>query len=343
MKQYILAVALFGATLLYAETSAFDAGNLQNSSPYGLTPNEKVFKEKLDILDNGYSQVNSQINILSEKIDGLQSIIEGINLQYAKTDVRLSRIEDANLSSNDANLSQEIQNLKIYVEESRRIQEANNQQFKKVLMELSQLVDSINSNYMSKKVDVNQSANIKTTITSNQTVKPVVNISDKNITSQIGILEDSNNTSVSQDVLVENNVTQENLNQSYQAPVVDNSWKQKTPREIMELAIREVEDSKFKEAKEKFELLIVYKHKPSESNFYLGEIEYKQGNYHEAITYYKKSSMISSKNSFTPKLLYHTAISLDKIGDVQNANSFYKALKTNYPKSPEAKASPDRK
>lgn len=49
---------------------------------------------------------------------------------------------------------------------------------------------------------------------------------------------------------------------------------------------------------------------------------------------------MSTKGDYFPKLLYHTAISLDKIGDPKTANGFYKALKTNYPNSPEAKASP---
>ncbi|EAL3833094.1 hypothetical protein EJU97_07570, partial [Campylobacter upsaliensis] len=68
-----------------------------------------------------------------------------------------------------------------------------------------------------------------------------------------------------------------------------------------------------------------------------------QQNYNNAIVYYKKSSSISTKGDYFPKLLYHTAISLDKVGDTKSANGFYKALKTNYPNTPEAKASPNRK
>ena len=44
-----------------------------------------------------------------------------------------------------------------------------------------------------------------------------------------------------------------------------------------------------------------------------------------------------------PRLLYHTAISLDKVGQPSEANKFYSALKKAYPDSPEAKAAPERK
>ena len=50
-----------------------------------------------------------------------------------------------------------------------------------------------------------------------------------------------------------------------------------------------------------------------------------------------------SFKTYMPKLLYHTAISFDKIGDTKNANKFYNALRQAYPDSKEAKASPVRK
>ncbi|EDO9305663.1 hypothetical protein GSM39_04660, partial [Campylobacter coli] len=58
----IFSVALIGATLLYAESSAFGAGDLTSNSPYGLTSNEKLFKEKLDNLNNENIQTNARIN-----------------------------------------------------------------------------------------------------------------------------------------------------------------------------------------------------------------------------------------------------------------------------------------
>lgn len=126
----IFTVALFGATLLYAESSAFGAGDITSNSSYGLTSNEKLFKEKLDNLNNENIQTNARINEINERIEGLQSTLEGINSQYTKSNSRLSQVEENNQNIEN-NFTSEIQKLKAYVEESRKIQEANNKQVKK--------------------------------------------------------------------------------------------------------------------------------------------------------------------------------------------------------------------
>lgn len=308
MKKIILVATFFGATFLHAESSAFDAGNLTSDSPYGLSSNEKLFKEKLDSLVNNYAQVNASVNEAHEKIEGLQSTLEGINAQYSKSNSRLSQVEDS-YTEIENNFTKQIQELKAYAEESRKIQEANNKQIKKVLAELSSLVDSINANYVSKDEFKNQSNLIAV--------------------SQI----ENNNT-------IENNIT--NDDQSLKQ-VAEAAWKKNTNNEIFDLAIKDLNANNFDTAREKLNYLLEKKHKSATVNFYLGELEYKQKNYSNAIVYYKKSSTISTKGSYFPKLLYHTAISLDKVGDTKSANGFYKALKTNYPNSPEAKASPNRK
>ncbi|EAC1619092.1 hypothetical protein EAS83_06300 [Campylobacter jejuni] len=312
----IFTVALLGATLLYAESSAFGAGDITSNSSYGLTSNEKLFKEKLDNLNNENIQTNARINEINERIEGLQSTLEGINSQYAKSNSRLSQVEENNQNIEN-NFTSEIQKLKAYVEESRKIQEANNKQVKKVLAELSSLVDAINANYVSKN-ELNDA-----------------NLSVKTITPSVVVsTTDSNST-------IENNNTQNT--QDDKAKQIDESWKKKKNNEILELAIKDVDKNAFEDSKAKLNFLITKQYKPARANFWLGEIEYKQKNYNNAIVYYKKSSSLSTKGDYFSKLLYHTAISLDKTGDTKTANGFYKALKTNYPNSPEAKASPNRK
>lgn len=308
----IFTVALLGATLLYAESSAFGAGDMTSNSSYGLTSNEKLFKEKLDSLDNKNIQTNARIDEISERVEGLQSTLEGINSQYAKSNSRLTQVED-NSQNIENNLTSEIQKLKAYVEESRKIQEANYKQVKKVLAELSSLVDAINANYVSKN-ELNDA-----------------NLSVKTTTPIIVSTVDVNNT-------IENNSTQDN-----KVKQIDESWKKKKNNEILKLAINDVDKNAFEDSKAKLNFLITKQYKPARANFWLGEIEYKQKKYNNAIVYYKKSSAISTKGDYFPKLLYHTAISLDKTGDTKTANGFYKALKTNYPNSAEAKASPNRK
>lgn len=313
----IFSVALIGATLLYAESSAFGAGDLTSDSPYGLTSGEKLLKEKLDTLSNNDAQVNSRINEIEQRVEGLQSTLEGINSQYAKSNSRLTQLE-TNFEAMENNLSTELQNLKAYVEESRKIQDTNNKQIKKILAELSSLVDSINANYVSKDDlnDFNLSAN-------NTLVIPTSD--DKNATS-----------------LKENNASVIPVKEK-EVKQIDDSWKKKKNNEILDLAIKDLNDNSYENSKTKLNYLISKHYKPARANFWLGEIEYKQKKYNNAIAYYKTSSALSTKGDYFPKLLYHTAISLDKIGDPKTANGFYKALKTNYPNSPEAKASPNRK
>ncbi|ECV9671344.1 tetratricopeptide repeat protein [Campylobacter jejuni] len=313
----IFSVALIGATLLYAESSAFGAGDLTSDSPYGLTSGEKLLKEKLDTLSNNDAQVNSRINEIEQRVEGLQSTLEGINSQYAKSNSRLTQLE-TNFEAMENNLSTELQNLKAYVEESRKIQDTNNKQIKKILAELSSLVDSINANYVSKD-DLND-----------------FNLSAKN-TLVIPTSDDKNATS-----LKENNASFIPVKEK-EVKQIDDSWKKKKNNEILDLAIKDLNDNSYENSKTKLNYLISKQYKPARANFWLGEIEYKQKKYNDAIAYYKTSSALSTKGDYFPKLLYHTAISLDKIGDPKTANGFYKALKTNYPNSPEAKASPNRK
>ncbi|HEB9339848.1 TPA: tetratricopeptide repeat protein [Campylobacter coli] len=313
----IFSVALIGATLLYAESSAFGAGDLTSDSPYGLTSGEKLLKEKLDALSNNDAQVNSRISEIEQRVEGLQSTLEGINSQYAKSNSRLTQLE-TNFEAMENNLSTELQNLKAYVEESRKIQDTNNKQIKKILAELSSLVDSINANYVSKD-DLND-----------------FNLSAKN-TLVVPTSDDKNATS-----LKENNASVIPAKEK-EVKQIDDSWKKKKNNEILDLAIKDLNDNSYENSKTKLNYLISKQYKPARANFWLGEIEYKQKKYNNAIAYYKTSSALSTKGDYFPKLLYHTAISLDKIGDPKTANGFYKALKTNYPNSPEAKASPNRK
>ncbi|EIX0918224.1 hypothetical protein MJJ89_001369, partial [Campylobacter jejuni] len=242
----IFTVALLGATLLYAESSAFGAGDITSNSSYGLTSNEKLFKEKLDNLNNENIQTNARINEINERIEGLQSTLESINSQYAKSNSRLSQVEENNQNIEN-NFTSEIQKLKAYVEESRKIQEANNKQVKKVLAELSFLVDAINANYVSKN-ELNDA-----------------NLSVKTITPSVVVsTTDSNST-------IENNNTQNT--QDDKAKQIDESWKKKKNNEILELAIKDVDKNAFEDSKAKLNFLITKQYKPARANFWLGEIE----------------------------------------------------------------------
>ncbi|MGG7047582.1 MULTISPECIES: tetratricopeptide repeat protein [unclassified Campylobacter] len=284
MKKTLKFVAVFmAATIpLFAEVSAFGAGNLNAENPYGLTENEK------ELLKNKRSVATIQDNLgsVSEQIQGLQSIIEGMNARMARLEQRMNEIElrvngdDMNASA--SNLS--LQSLKKEIDQTRAIQESNYQKITKTLNQLGTLIDKKSS--------------------APATSKPQADNSNTN----------SNGVNLSK----------------------------KDNKTIMNDAVNLFNSNKNDEAREHFEHLVSKKYQPATSNFYLGEIAYKQKSYSQAIKYYQKSIEQSDSGSHVPRLLYHTAISFDKVGDTASANKFYKALKVGYPESKEAQASPNR-
>lgn len=122
--------------------------------------------------------------------------------------------------------------------------------------------------------------------------------------------------------------------------------KQNTPKssaEILKEADELYKNKNYTDAKGLYSTLKTAKFQPAKVNFMLGEIAYFEQDYNTALVYYKTSLNSSDKSEFMPKLLYHSAISLDKIGDTKNANKFYSYLKSKFPNSKEANAAPNRK
>ena len=197
---------------------------------------------------------------------------------------------------------------------------------------ITELENSLNSQ---KTKNFNDISNLKSQIKTIQTQhdKDIKNIT--NALSQLTALIDSNSTKVDMPKVI---------NSEPKDKISDNTKYDDIPgAELLEMADKAYKSKEYLKASEYFASLIKKNYKPAYSNFMLGEIEYFNKNYKNAIPYYDKSVAISQKGNYMPKLLYHTAISFDKIGDTNSANKFYKALKQAYPDSPEAKIAPDRK
>ena len=197
---------------------------------------------------------------------------------------------------------------------------------------ITELENSLNSQ---KTKNFNDISNLKSQIKTVQTQhdKDIKNIT--NALSQLTALIDSNSTEVDMPKVI---------NSEPKDKISDNLKYDDIPgAELLEIADKAYKSKEYLKASECFASLIKKNYKPAYSNFMLGEIEYFNKNYKNAIPYYDKSVAISQKGNYMPKLLYHTAISFDKIGDTNSANKFYKALKQAYPDSPEAKIAPDRK
>ncbi len=113
--------------------------------------------------------------------------------------------------------------------------------------------------------------------------------------------------------------------------------KKLTSAELYKKALKNFRQHKYADAEALFLELLNKKYKPARVNFYLGEANYYQRKYKDAIVFYKKSIELYDKASYIPTLLLHTGISFKKIGDTENAEKIFNALIANYPKSKEAK------
>ncbi len=146
---HALLLITFISSLSFAtEPSAFGAGDLNSKNPYGLTKNEKVILQTKDTLKkvaiNTKSQAN-ELDSLRERIDGIQSIVEDLSLKAHNNKINLKNDKEANqLSINNIHEFQTALSKKI---------ENNTQEIeklKKMILELSTVVDDINAHYVSK-------------------------------------------------------------------------------------------------------------------------------------------------------------------------------------------------
>jgi TolA-binding protein len=86
-------------------------------------------------------------------------------------------------------------------------------------------------------------------------------------------------------------------------------------------------------ARDHFEQTLSVNYKPAASNYYLAEVAYYTHNYADAVAYYKQSSSLYDSASYMPVLYLHTAISLAKTGETEQAKAFYQHVIDTYPNS----------
>jgi len=152
MKNIYLAAilaAILPLRLLAAEPSAFGAGNLDDSQPYGLTQSEKVILQTKDKLNKVVVKSNNQANeveSLRERIDGLQTIIEGLTRKSQENRLSLQELERKN--------EQGLKNSNEYEKRLSEISQANAVEIKEIKQTLAKtvvLLESIESSYVTKK------------------------------------------------------------------------------------------------------------------------------------------------------------------------------------------------
>jgi len=139
----------FSPVLLFsAEPSAFGAGDITSSNPYGLTKNEKVLLEtekKLKAVSNNTKSQASQLDSLRERIDGLQSIIESLSRKSQANKINLQNIEQSTNTS-FANINEYQKRLSLSIQKNEQAIEA----LKTLTAELSKSLEAISINYVTK-------------------------------------------------------------------------------------------------------------------------------------------------------------------------------------------------
>ncbi|MDP3301555.1 MAG: tetratricopeptide repeat protein [Sulfuricurvum sp.] len=272
--RFFVSLSLLSSLLLAAEPSVFGAGNLNQPNPYGLTAEEKLIlenKQEIQAVAQKSNIQNAKVDTVTERLDGLQTIVEGLGQSVNEQRIALQKITES--SASDNNLSSSINELR----QQTAANSENITQLKTLLEELSHVVDSVNASYVSKEEFSLLMKQLKMTLPTKT---------------------ESNN---------------------------------KMDPELLDRKAKALFDQeKYAEAQACYEVLIQKKYKIAGSNFWLGETYFQRKEYKQAISYYKESASLYDKASYMPTLLLHTAISMEKNGDLANAKAFYKATLTKY-------------
>lgn len=146
MRTTVALTALFSLCAFASEPSVFGAGDLNNPNPYGLTNEEKLIlenKKEIQSVMQKHNVQNAKVETVAERIDGLQTVIEGLTQTSNEHSIALQRLTK---EAGDGNTTLSIDELKKQVDANTE----NIAQFKALLGELSIVVDGINANYVTK-------------------------------------------------------------------------------------------------------------------------------------------------------------------------------------------------
>jgi TolA-binding protein len=295
-RKYSLVFIFLLSQNLQAERSMFGAGDLESSSPYGLTNAEKVIvKNKKILKDNEkrIKKVDALLGDLAQRLDGVESILDSEGAKTQKHTITLKKHQEAFLILEQKQQDQKDELLKLIKAQSEQIK-VNNQNIillQKSLDKIVSVVNKINANYITKK----QFNNLISLLDKKQSTSKPKKKSEKKLKSK-----KSNNELI---------------------------------QEVRVLFKKDY----FTKAIPILEYLLEKNYRPAECNYYLGDISYYRKKYKNALYYFKKSMTLYDKAKYIPKLLLHSAISFEKLGDEQNAQNFYNTLVDIYPDSKEAK------
>lgn len=255
------------------------------------------------LLDNKkrIDEVISQQKSQEEQMSGLRSVVEGSQSQVSKLESRLSDLE-IRTTGKVSNLASS---------SSSSASSSDIQALKDDIADLKRQVEIINKKLdLQNNVKKNSSPAAKTEV--KKAIAPVV----------------TNETSTKT----------ENKQNEPTTPKKVMGFDDMKPADIEKEAQSLFNDKKYQEAKIHYDYLSNKNYNPAKTQFMLGEISFNQKSYANAVKNYQTSLKADDKASYLPNLLYHSGISLEKLGDKANADKFYTYLKNKFPNSPQAKS-----
>ena len=303
MKKIIPLLFVITSLTVAEEVSVYGASN-QDSS-YGLSATEKhILKNQSNIsnLSSKLEEINSLVKSINGRLEGLESTYEGDSKKLNDLSLKLNQSSD--LASN---------------EQASNVNQSDLNSLKAALTKLTTMVNKINAEYVS---STELEKNMQQFITREEfeAVKKAMGIKTP---------QGSAKTTVeSKEKLVD--ATTSNIS-SVELKTADDKIK------FMADAKKDYDAKVYNSAIPKFEKLIEVNYKPSENNYYLGDMLFKRKKYDQAIVHFKKSAMLNDKASYMPTLLLNSAISFENTKDKENAKNFYSTLIELYPNSQEAK------
>jgi TolA-binding protein len=308
--------------LVANEPSAFGAGDLNSSNPYGLTDTEKYIyenKKKLSTAEDNLQRLktqtrstNTRLNDIESSIDGIKSIMDSEGQKTHKQSLEIKKLSEEILKGTKAieifdtklkeSVSKQEEDLKKIVEENNK----NVEKLEKLIKELSTVVASISANYVSKE---QYDALAKDTKGGFDDYKKIID--DLKATHKKDI---------------------DSLKALFVAEMAKMTVDSKKPAEVLEEAIKLYESKEYDKAYVMFESLVEKKHKPARSTYYLAQIEFDKKDYAKALKLYNKSVELYDKADYMPEILFNSGVCYMNLKDNKNAKNFFNALITSFPK-----------
>lgn len=287
------------------EVSVFGAGNMDSSTPYGLTKAEQAsYKntQKINDLNLKINTIETKTDDIAQQFEGIKSVFDSDskNLNATKNDLQNLLSTSEELTGRISENEKAISTLNLKLDNFIELQKKNNDLLEESNKKLSEIVNKINKEYVSQK----------------QFDELVSFVNGKKNSSKKTVETPKNDSS--------------------------NNFGFKTNEALYDYAVGLHKKLYLTKSMPMFKKLINDNHQKAASSYYLADIYHYKKKYKDAIHYYKQSMMLNDQAKYIPELLLNSADSFEQLNDKENAKNFYTTLIEAYSETKEAKEAAKR-